>query len=142
MASPQEVRGRFLAAIAAHDLEQVVACYGEDALLIAPEGRFEGRDYIEAYYRIQLTAFPDLGLTVAATHDLEEVGVGEWSFTGTNTGELELPGGEVVPPTGRRVTQRGADIAVIREGRIQEHRLYYDQLELIEQLGVQTAVQA
>jgi steroid delta-isomerase-like uncharacterized protein len=135
MSSISQVRERFLEAVAANDVAAVVACYAEDAVLTAPEGRFEGRDYVEAYYRPQFEAFPDGILTVVATHDQGETGVGEWLFTGTNTGPLELPGGEVIPPTGKRVTQRGVDVAIIREGLIREHRIYYDQLELIEQLG-------
>jgi hypothetical protein len=137
MARIDDVRARFIAAVAASDVAAVLSCYRDDAVLIAPEGRFEGRDYLEAYYRNQFTAFSGLELSVSDTHDDGNAGVAEWVFTGTSTGPLELPGSEAVPPTGRRITQRGADIAILDEaGLIREHRLYYDQLELVEQLGL------
>jgi steroid delta-isomerase-like uncharacterized protein len=136
-----EIRRRFLDAVAGKDVRAVVECYAPDAVLTAPEGRFEGHDYIEAYYRAQFDAFADAGLTVHATHDHEDRGVAEWTFTGTQTGPVELPGGEVVPASGRRVTQRGADVALVEDDRIREHRLYYDQLELIEQLGITATAQ-
>jgi predicted ester cyclase len=140
MSSADEIRSRFIPAVAANEVAKVVACYRDDAVLIAPEGRFEGRDYIEAFYRGQFQAFPGARLMVTLTHDRGDTGIAEWSFTGTNNGPLELPGGEVIAPTGKRVTQRGVDIAIIEDGLIREHRLYYDQLELIEQLGPQAAL--
>jgi ketosteroid isomerase-like protein len=137
-----EIRERFLAAVHASDVRGVLACYTADAVLVAPEGRYEGSDYIEAYYRQQFSAFSDLRLKLHAVHDVGDTGIAEWSFSGVNTGTLELPDGTVLPATGRRTTQRGADVAIIRDGRIGEHRLYYDQLELIAQLGVQPPVPA
>jgi ketosteroid isomerase-like protein len=134
MQSATQLRERFLQAVAGDDVAAVVACYHPDAVLTAPEGRYAGRDYIEAYYRLQFRAFTGGGLRVVNLHDLGETLVGEWVFHATNTGPLELPDGETLPPTGREVTQRGADIAIVRDGLILDHRLYYDQLELIQQL--------
>jgi ketosteroid isomerase-like protein len=135
MSSVSDVRDRFLRAVEQNDVAAVVACYDPDAVLVVPEGRFEGRDYIEAYYGPQFRAFPDGRLTVLATHDGAAGLVTEWSFSGTHTGPLELPGGQTIPPTGKRVRQRGTDVAVMRDGVIAEHRVYYDQLEPIAQLG-------
>jgi ketosteroid isomerase-like protein len=138
MVSPNELRNRLLAAVDRKDLAEITDCYHEDAVLIAPEGRFEGRDYVEAYFRIQFDGFPDTRLSVSSTHDSDNIGIAEWTFTGTNTGPLELPGNGTVPATGKRVSQRGADICVLDGNRIREHRLYYDQLELVEQLQLQS----
>lgn len=62
------------------------------------------------------------------------ISAAEWSFGGTSTGSLELPDGQVLPATGTHVTQRGADVFTVADGPIREHRLYYDQVELIQQL--------
>jgi ketosteroid isomerase-like protein len=136
MTGIRDLRDRFLTAVATNDVAAVLKLYRDDAVLIAPEGRFKGHDYIGAYYRSQFAAFSGLELTVRDTHDSGNVGVAEWVFAGTNTGPLELPGGEAVPPTGKRVTQRGADVAIVEGGLLREHRLYYDQLELLDQLGL------
>jgi ketosteroid isomerase-like protein len=136
-----KLRQRFLEAVAGNDVAAVVACYRDDAVLVAPEGRYEGRDYIEAYYRPQFQAFPDGKLTVVGTHETGDTAIGEWSFAGTHKGPIELPGGTTVAPTGRAVRQRGADVAIVRDGLIAEHRVYYDQLELLEQLGILPALE-
>lgn len=140
MSSMSDLRDRFLRAVEQNDVTAVVDCYGRDAVLVVPEGRFEGRDYIEAYYRPQFRAFPDGRLTVLATHDGATGLVTEWSFSGTHTGPLELPGGQTIPPTGKVVRQRGTDVVLVRDGAIAEHRVYYDQLEPIEQLGLHTTI--
>jgi ketosteroid isomerase-like protein len=141
MTSPADLRQRFLAAVRGNDPTAVAALYHEDAVLIAPEGTYEGRDYVEAYYRLQFRSFPDGRLNVLATYECGDALIGEWTFAGTNTGPLELPSGETLEPTGRAVTQRGADVAVLRGDRIQVHRVYYDQLELLEPLGLHATAQ-
>jgi ketosteroid isomerase-like protein len=134
MGKIEQLRERFLAAVAATDVAAILANYHDDALLVAPEGSYQGRDYIEAYYRQQFDAFQDAVLTIHATHECGNVGIAEWTMSAVSTGAFELPGAGTVPPTRQHVTQRGADIAVVEDGRIREHRLYYDQLELIDQL--------
>jgi len=59
----------------------------------------------------------------------------EGRFTGTNTGPLRTPAGEL-PPTGRAMVLRFADVFRIADGRITEHRVYYDTVGLLAQLGL------
>lgn len=139
MSTPQDIRDEFLGAIGRADLEGVLNCYHPEAVLIAPEGRFEGRDGLASYFRLQFELFSDIRLAVTATWDTSDAAIAEWSVSATNTGAVPLPDGGTLPATGRHVTQRGADIALIREGRIREHRLYYDQVELFAQLELTTA---
>jgi ketosteroid isomerase-like protein len=139
MSTPNSIREAFISSAERGDIEGVIACYAPDAVLIAPEGHFEGRGQIAAFYNAQFGAASDIRLEIAARYDLPDTGVAEWSFNGTSTGSLELPDGRILPATGQRVTQRGVDVFTVADGRIREHRLYYDQVELIQQL---TAVPA
>jgi ketosteroid isomerase-like protein len=139
MTTVASIRAAFVAAAQSRDLDAILDCYAPDAVMIAPEGRFEGRDGIAAYFRPQFDAFSDLRLEITHVHDDGDTGVGEWTFSGTNSRPLELPDGTQLPATGRRVTQRGADVAVAVDGRIREHRLYYDQVELLQQLSPQAS---
>jgi ketosteroid isomerase-like protein len=41
-----------------------------------------------------------------------------------------------MPATGKRVAFRGCDALTVRDGRIQSHRAYYDQLGFMTQLGL------
>jgi steroid delta-isomerase-like uncharacterized protein len=89
-----------------------------------PQGQ---REAFEAFHR----AFPDLRVT---TEDLVAEGdrvVLRWSARGTHRGEL---GG--IPATGKQVTLKGIDILRIENGRIAERWAEYDNLGLMQQLGV------
>jgi predicted ester cyclase len=59
----------------------------------------------------------------------------EHVFEGTHTGVLTTPMGEV-QPTGRRVANRVAWVAGIRDDKILWARIYSDRLSLMEQLGL------
>jgi len=47
-----------------------------------------------------------------------------------------MPGGESIPPTRKSVRVRGCDAATVENGRVTSHRFYFDQMELLEQLGL------
>jgi ketosteroid isomerase-like protein len=55
---------------------------------------------------------------------------------GTHTGPLESHDGQSIPATGRRVRLRMADAATVADGVVTSHRFYFDQLELLGQLGL------
>jgi len=48
---------------------------------------------------------------------------------------METPEG-TIPATGKRLTLRGADAITVRDGLIRSHRVYYDQLGFMTQLGL------
>lgn len=47
-----------------------------------------------------------------------------------------MPDGQSVPPTGKSVRVRGCDAATVEEGQVKSHRFYFDQMELLSQLGL------
>lgn len=82
-------------------------------------------------------AFPDLGFEIAS---LAETGAGqaaaEWVMTGTNAGSLAG-----LPPTGRAVRLRGADVFATDEGRVRRVTGYFDSAGVPRQLGLDVIVQ-
>jgi SnoaL-like polyketide cyclase len=58
-------------------------------------------------------------------------------FTGTHTGPLAMPAGEI-PPTGRAVRTTTVSMLRFRNGMIISERVIGDELELVRQLGVST----
>jgi ketosteroid isomerase-like protein len=56
--------------------------------------------------------------------------------TGTNTGPVALPTGEVLPPTGKTIRVRSCDVVTVENGLATKHNFYYDQTELLSQLGL------
>jgi ketosteroid isomerase-like protein len=81
-------------------------------------------------------AFSDIELEVAPLDVSGDYACAEWSVTMTHTGPLVLAGGEVVEPTGTRVTLNGATVAEFRGDRICSLRQYWDELAVFEQIGL------
>ncbi len=47
-----------------------------------------------------------------------------------------MPDGQSIPPTGKNVRVRGCDAATVEDGLVTSHRFYFDQMELLGQLGL------
>lgn len=96
----------------------------------APDGEVHGRDAFEAFLRETRGAFPDFTLR---THEMLVEGdtvMVEWTVTGTL--ENEFYG---APPSGRTMEIMGMAKTTVKEGQISEDRLYYDQKDMLAQLG-------
>lgn len=89
-----------------------------------PEGY---KEYVHAY----LTAFPDFELTIDDQVADESTVATRWSCSGTHRGQLLG-----VPPTGRRVTVTGTSFSKFSDGKFAESWSSWDQLSLMQQLGV------
>ena len=57
-------------------------------------------------------------------------------IVGTHTEPLTMPNGETVPPTGKKVRFRECDVVTVDGGLITSHRFYYDQMDVLGQLGL------
>jgi predicted ester cyclase len=61
--------------------------------------------------------------------------VQEVEMTGTHTGPLESPTGTIAP-TYKKVQGYGVQLLRVENGKIVEARLYFDQLDQMNQLGL------
>jgi predicted ester cyclase len=82
--------------------------------------------------------FPDGQLKMLNFVETGDLAVAEGTFSGTNTGSLMTPGG-AIPATGKRLQMKYCDLFRVREGKIVEHRVYFDQVEFLTQLGLMPA---
>ena len=135
MASAREINDRYTAAAKARDLEAIGKLFAPDGRLEDPTGTFEGREAVIGYWEGFFEAFPDIAPTDNITAVVGDTVLNEWSVSGTNTGRLETPEG-TIPATGKQVRLRGADVVEVRDGLIQSHRAYYDQVAFLTQLGL------
>jgi len=83
-----------------------------------------------------LKAFPDIRLVTET-----QFGAGDWvtqlsHMRGTNTGPLEMPGGQTIPATNKAVRLPVAMIAKLEGGKFAEINVYFDQAGLLTQLGL------
>ncbi len=114
--------------LAAADLHRLV--------VQAPGGlRLLGRDAADMVWAMWNEAFPDNRLGITAIHADDRGGVHEGRFTGTHTGTLRSPAGEIAP-TNRAVDAPFCGVYEFDEGKITSVHLFFDQMELLTQLGV------
>jgi len=96
---------------------------------------FVGHEGARQFFKLYVTAFPDLHL------DIEQiVAAGEnhvvvrWRSSGTHLGPLA---GSL--PTGRKATLRGCSVNEVKQGKIAHTWVYFDNAHLLRQLGVLAA---
>jgi ketosteroid isomerase-like protein len=98
------------------------------------DGHGPFREYIETLKR----AVPDARAVIDGMYDAGDVVVVEGRFAGTFTGPLATPDGDL-EPTGASVDLRFADVSRAEGGKIVAYHTYYDQLGLLQQLGIMPA---
>jgi ketosteroid isomerase-like protein len=137
MSDPRTVTERGLEAWRARDAEAFAACFAPDATIVAPGGvELRGPDGAKQFFAVWAEGVPDNEITVTQEYVCGSVVVQQAVFSGTHTGPLMVPSGEVIPPTGRSLSASYADIFEVEDDRIRSERLYFDQLELLTQLGL------
>lgn len=81
-----------------------------------------------------LAAFPDLNLTLEDMIAEGDMVVARWTLRGTHQGaSLGMP------PTGKQVTMPGISILRLESGRAVETWVVFDQLGMLQQLGLAPA---
>jgi hypothetical protein len=137
MASAKEVVDRGLEAWRARDADAFAACYAEDAVIAAPGGaELRGHDGAKAFMGMWREAFPDNDITITSEDQCGSVIWQVGTFSGTHTGNLMTPDGQVIPPTGRSVSAGYADRFVVEGDVVVSETLYFDRMELLTQLGL------
>lgn len=97
---------------------------------------FTGREGFLQFMLGFKRAFPDLTITVEHQVAGDDHVVTECSWTGTHTGPLASPAGEI-PATGKRVVgARFCEVWHIRDGKLAELTNYQDVSTWLRQLGL------
>jgi steroid delta-isomerase-like uncharacterized protein len=91
-------------------------------------GYEEARQFVSTFF----DAFPDMNITVEDAIAEGEQAVTRYTIRGTHRGETE----EFGPPTGRQVELEGITIHRIEDGKIVEEWSRYDNLSVMQQLGL------
>ncbi|WP_405769242.1 ester cyclase [Streptomyces sp. NBC_01538] len=136
MGEARDVMDRLTEAITSADLKAIAELYAPDAVAVTPDGAIHGRDNIVDYWRQMTDAVPDGTYESVHAYEIGDTAVDEGFFTGRNTGPIGLPSGDHLPATQKEIRIRGVDLATVRDGRIVDYRLYFDQMEFLGQLGL------
>ncbi|MGI5410354.1 ester cyclase [Streptomyces chartreusis] len=138
MGQAREVMDRLTTAITAGNSDAIAGLYAQDAVAVTPDGgELHGRDDIAAYWRQMTEAVPDGSYQSVHAYEVGNTAIDEGVFTGKNTGPIQLPTGETLPPTQKEISIRGVDFATVDDdGHIVDYRLYFDEMEFLGQLGL------
>ena len=95
----------------------------------------DGRAAAAAWIDVFLRAFPDLHHDILASVEADNQVAAEVRFTGSHTGPLASPSGDIAP-TGKPVILDYADILRFTGEQLQSEHVYFDQAAFLTQLGL------
>lgn len=134
--SPTETVLDALVATAAGDMERIEALYAPDCRGWSAGRDIASREELLADAGDRATGLSDVRVEASPMELPDGTVVAEWRLTARHTGELNLGDDVVVPPSGRTLDMRGAMFAELRGDRITAFRLYWDEADLLDQLGL------
>ena len=112
-----------------HLIEEI---YPPDFVWHEPEGDIIGYEQAKQFVSTFFTAFPDISITVEdAIAEGDQVAT-RYTISGTHQGETE----EFGSPTGKQMELRGINIHRFEDGKIVEEWEVYDNLSVLQQLGL------
>ncbi len=106
--------------------------YAPNVVWHNPDQEVQGIEEAKQFVSMFKTAFPDMSATVEDVIAEGDKVVTRVTLRGTHQGESEAFG----PPTGRQVEGEGITIQRIEGGKIVEEWNSYDNLSLLQQLGL------
>jgi steroid delta-isomerase-like uncharacterized protein len=132
-ASAKQVATAYFDAIAARDLDAMVACW-EPGSVDSLYGMADLRvpEDLRAWFGSLFRAVPDFSMSVVDMVAYGEKAAVRWAATGTFNGTGKFEG---LAPNGARVEMEGLDLLTIRDGLVHENHAYTNGLELGRQLG-------
>ncbi len=90
-----------------------------------------GIDSARAYYANYITGFSKIKFTITEIFGQGDKITKHWKFTGVHTGDFFG-----IPATGKTATVEGSTIARMENGIIVEEQDFFDNLDLLTQLGL------
>jgi predicted ester cyclase len=136
MDDPKRVVERHVEAFNAKDADGEP--WSDDAEFVAPSGSMHGREEVLGFLGVFWEAFPDARLEPSSVLAEGAAVAAEGRFIGTHSGVLRTPDGDVAA-TGREVEFRWMSSYQVRGDELASEHLYFDQVELLGQLGLMPA---
>jgi uncharacterized protein (TIGR02246 family) len=135
----RELTERMLDTWNAKDEAAWIALFTDDATLVAPGGvTGSGAEMATMFFRLWQESFPDNRCRTVRTIGGDSSGVMEAVFEGTHTETLHAPSGDI-SATDRRVSIPFVNVCEFAGERMTYFALYFDQVELLTQLGLVAA---
>ena len=137
MGQARELMDRVTHAVLAGELDALREVYAPDVVFSTPDvGTRHGVEELVEWHRSFTDAFSDIEYRSERALETQECAIDQGEIIGTHTRPLQLPDGQSVPPTRKQIRMRAMDIATVANGRIVRHDFYFDQLDMMTQLGL------
>lgn len=94
-------------------------------------GTVEGRENVTEHFQGLLAGFSDFHIQVHEVLSGGDLVMSESTLSGTHDGEFDG-----IPPTQQEFEVPEMARFIVKDGKIQEERTYYDQHDLLDQLGL------
>ena len=131
---PRDVAERYYEAVNTSDAATISAVLTDDCKVEAPGVSLTGPEQITGWMQVFFDALPDID------HEHEELAVDGNTIrtvlhiTGTHTGPLVSPQGEI-PPSGRSVAFDVKNEMTVKDDKVAGLNVDFDQMDLMRQLG-------
>lgn len=124
--------------ISVGDWDTYGSFFAEDLLMVTPAlpEPTRGREARLQFVQGIMVSFPDGVVEVQRYFGKGDWGCIEWLFTGTHTGPMPGPDGKEIPPTNKSVKWPYCMVMKFKDGKVSELYEYYDQVDLLTQLGL------
>ena len=127
---------RVIDTLNSHDQSRVRELFAANATFGEPNGSHQGQDAATAFAMGWFNAFPDARVRVTGEVIGDGTAAQQFVFEGTHMAPLPTPAGPI-EATGRQIAGRGLQVAAFdAEGRATSVELYYDQVDVMTQLGL------
>lgn len=117
------------------DLDAATDGFDPEVETVTPNGTLKGVDEFRALGQAFLTAVPDQRLELIRSFEVGDTLIVEGVYSGTHTGPLVGASG-TIPATGNAFAFPFVDIFEVRAGKCVSHRIYWDNVTFLSQLGV------
>jgi ketosteroid isomerase-like protein len=123
-------------ALNARDLDRWSENLSEDYAAECPGVPLLNKTQSIGYNKRFVIAFPDTHFEVKSVVAQGDQVFIHWTVSGTQAERLATVTGRTIPPTRRRATVSGVLLTEVRDGEIVREGWYWDQLSLLDQLGI------
>ena len=118
------------------DLKGVVSVLHDNVVSNLPGAPpMSGVEPFKQFVQVFIDAFPDAKIHADSVWEAGDTIVAEGIYSGTHTGPMASPAGSI-PATGKTMNLHFLDVFKVRDGKAYEHNVYFDQAELLQQLGL------
>lgn len=135
MGQGRDVVEQYFKLVNAADLDGVRAILTPDAEFVAPGPVTGGPDMVVGWMGPFLSAFPGIDHQIDHLVEAGDDVATEITVTGTHTEPMVTPQGEL-PATGKQLVLKAVNVMRLRDGKIAELRIYFDQMSFMGQLGL------